>query len=185
MSSIYLHIGRLDEARVAHERALRSNPRSRTGNLEYFYIYSGDFVRAEEMAEAWYRERPTNTVTHVTRIITALLNGRLELAEERLAIALTHVPHEPWVVVLEGILHARRGHSDRALQCVGRALQSPRSFGHTHHVHHHVANVYALLGDVESAMAWVERTADTGFPCWPSGSIPIWRTCALSPPSSS
>ena len=71
------------------------------------------------------------------------------------------------IVVLEGILHARRGHSDLALQCVGRALDSPRSFGHTHHVHHHVACVYALLGDVDRAMAWLERAADTGFPCWP------------------
>ena len=167
MSGIYLHIGRLEDARAAHERALRSNPRTRTGNLEYLYIYSGDFVRAEEMAEAWYRERPGTTSTHMTRIITALLNGRLESAEERLASASAQVPDDPNFAALEGILHARRGHSDLALQCVARAVGSPRSFGHTHHVHHHAACVYALLGDVDRAMAWLERTADTGFPCWP------------------
>ena len=56
---------------------------------------------------------------------------------------------------------------DLALRCVRRALDSPRSFGHTHHVHHHVSCVYALLGDVDKAMAWLERAADSGFPCWP------------------
>jgi Flp pilus assembly protein TadD len=99
--------------------------------------------------------------------MTALLTGRLELAEERLASASTHLPGEPLVTVLEGILHARRGRADLALQSVSRAVDSPRSFGHTHHVYHHVACVYALLGDVERAMAWLERAVDTGFPCWP------------------
>jgi tetratricopeptide (TPR) repeat protein len=167
ISSIYLHIERLEDARLAHEQALRSNPRTRTGNLEYFYIYTGDFVRADQAAEVWYRERPGNIDALETRIITALLRGRLESAEQRLATASAHSPGDPLVVVLEGILHARRGHSDRALQCVGRALDFPRSFGHTHHVYHHAACVYALLGDVDRAMAWLERAADTGFPCWP------------------
>jgi eukaryotic-like serine/threonine-protein kinase len=166
-ATISLHIGRLEDARVAHEQALQSNPRTRTGNLEYFLIYSGDFVRADEAAEAWHRERPTNIYALVTRTMTALLTGRLELAEERLASASTHLPGEPLVTVLEGILHARRGRADLALQSVSRAVDSPRSFGHTHHVYHHVACVYALLGDVERAMAWLERAVDTGFPCWP------------------
>ena len=48
-----------------------------------------------------------------------------------------------------------------------RALDSPRSFGHTHHTHYNVACVYAVLQDTDTAMAWLERSADTGFPCWP------------------
>ena len=27
--------------------------------------------------------------------------------------------------------------------------------------------VYAVLGETDKAMAWLERSADTGFPCWP------------------
>src|SRR5436190_14557533 len=57
MATICMHIGRLEEGRIAHEQALRSNPRTRTGNLEYFYIYSGDVARAEVAVEAWCRER--------------------------------------------------------------------------------------------------------------------------------
>ena len=88
MASICLHIGRLEEARIAHEQALRSNPRTRTGNLEYFYIFSGDFARAEEAVEAWFRERPGSMSALVTRTLPPLLRGNLELAEQRLATAL-------------------------------------------------------------------------------------------------
>src|SRR6185369_8290689 len=56
MSGICAHIGRLPEARIAHEQALRANPKTRTSNLEYFYIFSGDFARAEEAVEIWFQE---------------------------------------------------------------------------------------------------------------------------------
>ena len=35
IASICLHVGRLQEARIAHEQALRSNPKTRSGNLEF------------------------------------------------------------------------------------------------------------------------------------------------------
>ena len=167
MATICLHIGRLEDARIAHEQALRSNPRTRTGNLEYFYIYSGDFARAEETSEAWFRERPGNLYALETRIIPALMCGNLALAEERLATALKSLPDEPLCVSSQGILHARRGQTGAALECVRKALDSPRSFGHTHHTHYNIACIYAVLGDTDKAMAWLERSVDTGFPCWP------------------
>ncbi len=167
MATICHHIGRLEEGRIAHERSLRSNPRTRTGNLEYFHIYSGDFARAEDASEAWFQERPGNMYALVTRIITALLCGKLVLAEERLAAALKSLPDDPWVVTFQGMLHARRGQTDVALECVRKALDFPRSFGHTHHTYYNIACVYAVLGDTDKAMAWLERSVDTGFPCWP------------------
>ena len=57
IASICLHVGRLQEARIAHEQARRSNPKTRSGNVEFFYLYSGDFTRAEEAGEAWIREK--------------------------------------------------------------------------------------------------------------------------------
>jgi adenylate cyclase len=167
MATICLHIGRLEEGRLAHEQALRSNPQTRTGNLEYFYIYSGDFARAEDAAEAWFRERPGSIYACITRVIPALLLGNLELAEQRLATALKQLPYEPGLATFQGILHARRGQTDVALECVRKALDSPRSFGHTHHTYYQIACVYAVLGDADKAMAWLERSVDTGFPCWP------------------
>jgi Tfp pilus assembly protein PilF len=84
-----------------------------------------------------------------------------------LAVALNHMPDEPMLVSIQGILRARRGQGDLARECVRKALDSPRSFGHTHHTYYNIACVHAVLGDTEKAMAWLERAADTGFPCWP------------------
>jgi tetratricopeptide (TPR) repeat protein len=167
MASICQHIGLLEEARIAHEHALRSNPQTRTGNLVYFYIYSGDFARAEAAAEAWFRERPANPDALNTRLIPPLLSGNLEVAEQRLAEALKRQPDDAVIISFQGMLHARRNETEAALLCVRKALDTPRSVGHTHHAHYNLASVYAVLGEPDKAMAWLERSVDTGFACWP------------------
>jgi DNA-binding SARP family transcriptional activator/TolB-like protein len=167
MSGICGHIGRLDEAQLAHERAQCANPLTRSGNLEWLHIYRGDFVRAEEAVEAWFRDRPDNFYSRYTRIIPPLSVGDLALAEERLELALSRAPGEPLLVSLEALLHAHRLESAAALECVGRAVATPRSFGHTHHTYYQLAGVYAMLGDAATAMAWLERSVDNGFACWP------------------
>ena len=167
MAGICLHIGRLDEARAVHERARRTNPMTRTGNLEFYYIYSGDFESAENLTEEWYRERPQNLNANYARILPPLLSGDLELAQERLSIALEQAPDVDLLVSLEGILHARRGEAELAVESVRRALDSPRSFGHAHHSYYQIACTYALLGKTEMAMGWLERSVETGFACAP------------------
>ena len=167
MSSICQHIGRLAEARQAHEQALRSNPKTRTGNLEWIYLMSGDYARAEKATEAWCLERPGNLYALMTRVLPPLWSGDLDTAAQRLAVVLTALPDEPLNHSMQAMLHARRGQADLALQCVRRALESPRSFGHTHHVHHYIASAYALLGDTATAMAWLQRSVAGGWACWP------------------
>jgi tetratricopeptide (TPR) repeat protein len=167
MATICLHIGRLQEARIAHEQAQRSNPKTRSINLWAFYLYSGDFARLEEAAEAHIRERPVTTYALASHSQPPLYSGDLDLAEQRLTAALNQLPDEPLIVSLQGMLHARRNQTDLALQCVRKALDSPSSFGHTHHTYYNIACVYAVLGDKDKAMAWLERTVNTGFACWP------------------
>jgi len=85
---------------------------------------------------------------------------------------------------MQGMLHARRNQSDPAVECVRRALDSPRSFGHTHHTYYQIACVYAVLGETDKAMAWLERSVETGFACWPFFQIdPISKACVRSPNS--
>ncbi len=167
IASICLHVGRLQEARVAHEQARRSNPRTRSGSLEYYLLYSGDFAGAEEAGEAWIRERPGATYALCFQPQPPLLRGDLDRAEQRLAMALQQLPGEPLITSLQGILYARRGQTGLALECVRRALELPRSFGHTHHTYYQIASVYAVLGETDNSMAWLERSVDTGFACWP------------------
>jgi serine/threonine-protein kinase len=167
MASICVHVGRMAEARVAHDRGQRSNPKTRNVNLEFWYLFTGDYARAEEAVAILVRERPEAMYALYASAYVPLVAGDLDLAEQRLAVALGHHPDEPLIVSLQGMLHARRGQTDLALECVRRALDSPRSFGHSHHTYYQVANVYAVLGETEKALAWLERSVDTGFACWP------------------
>jgi hypothetical protein len=50
---------------------------------------------------------------------------------------------------------------------VRKALDFPITVGHAHHTYYQVACVHAVLGETEKAMAWLERSVDTGNPCWP------------------
>jgi DNA-binding SARP family transcriptional activator len=167
MSGICLHIGLLREAEIAHHLARRLNPKTRSGNLEWIYILNGDYDRAEAAVEAWFRERPENLYVLSTRILPPLLSGDLDLAEQRAAVALESQPDEPLLLTLQGVLYARCNQADLALECVRRALDCPRSFGHTHHTHYNIACIHAVLGDPGSAMGWLERSVDGGFACWP------------------
>jgi tetratricopeptide (TPR) repeat protein len=167
MAAICLHIGRFDEARIAHEESQRSNPKNRNYNLEYIYLYSGDFARAEEAAEAWLREAPGHWFAFAYGAQPPLMTGNLTLAEQRLAAGLKLHPDEPTLLSLQGMLHARRDESGAALECVRKALEFPITFGHAHHTYYQVACVYAILRDTDKAMAWLERSVDTGNPCWP------------------
>jgi adenylate cyclase len=167
MASICSHIGRFQEALAAHDQARRSNPKTRANNLEFVLLWSGDFGRAEEAAEAWIRERPGAKYALWYHPMPALMIGDLDAAEQRLATALELYPDEPLIVSLQGMLHARRGERGPALECVHKAQESPLSFGHAHHTHHQIASVYAVLGEIHKAMAWLEHSVRTGNPCWP------------------
>jgi serine/threonine-protein kinase len=167
MATICLHIGRFPEARVAHAESQRVNPKNRTYNLEYIHLYGGDFARAEEAAAAWLKEAPDSWLALCYGAHPPLLTGDLHLADQRLAAGLKLFPRDPTLLSLQGILHARRNETTAALECVRQALDIPIGFGHAHHIYHQVACVYALLGQPEKAVAWLERSADTGFPCAP------------------
>jgi tetratricopeptide (TPR) repeat protein len=164
MSSICLHIGRFEEARIAHEKAQRAHPSKKPGIL---YLWSGDFAQAETAGEAWIRESPGDHQALWFHPQPPLMAGNVDLAERRLLAGLKIHPDEPRFISLQGMVHAQRNESDPAHECALRALTSPRSDGHTHHTYYQVACIYALLGKTDEAMAWLERTADTGFPCWP------------------
>ncbi|MEA2258693.1 MAG: eukaryotic-like serine/threonine-protein kinase [Acidobacteriaceae bacterium] len=169
MAAICLHIGRLQEARIAHEQAQRSNPKTGSNNLEFFYLYSGNFASAEKAAEAWIRDQRRETRYALWYYpLPPLMTGDLDLAEHRLAEGLKQLPDGPLIISLQGLLHARRGQPDLALQCVRRSLDSAsRSFGHNHHTYYQIACVHAILRERHKAMEWLERSVDTGFACWP------------------
>jgi tetratricopeptide (TPR) repeat protein len=74
---------------------------------------------------------------------------------------------EPLIASLQGVLYALTGREEQALDCMTRALASPKSFGHAHHTYYQIACILALIGRRETAFEWLERSVSSGFACWP------------------
>jgi len=170
MCSICLHIGRLEEARIALENAQRANPKNLqipAKQMALVHLWSGDFTQAEKAGEAWIRESPGDPQALWHHSQPALMNGDLDTAEWRLTAGLKLRPDDPLLISLQGMLQARRGQTGPAMEGAMRALSFAVVNGHTHHLYYQIACIYAVLRETDKAKAWLERSADTGFPCWP------------------
>ena len=170
MCTICMHIGRFEEAHLAFERAQRANPKNLqipARHVAQIHLWSGDFTSAEKAGEAWIRESPSEPNAHWFYPQPPLMTGDLDLAEIRLNAGLKLCPDDPLISSLQAILHARRGEAASAIDCARRAMGVPLANGHFHHVYYQVACTYAVIGELHQTMAWLERSADTGFPCWP------------------
>jgi len=168
LGTICAHIGRLKEARCAYERARLVNPQNLANhNIAQSYLWDGDLERAERELDVWARESPQNKYLLWFRPQPALFRGDLESARQYVDSALKLLPEEPLMISLNGLLYALHQDSAAALDCVHRACESPRSFGHTHHTHYQIACTYAVLGQPGKAFQWLERAIDGGFACWP------------------
>ncbi len=80
MANICSHIGRFEEALIAHERARQSNPKTRANNREFILLWSGDFARAEEAGETWIKEKPGTRYALWFHPLPALMMGDLDAA---------------------------------------------------------------------------------------------------------
>lgn len=55
----------------------------------------------------------------------------------------------------------------RINQRIIKQSENMKPYGHFHHVANIVAEIYAQLNKPEPAVAWLQKTSDTGFPCYP------------------
>jgi tetratricopeptide (TPR) repeat protein len=168
LGTICAHIGRFAESRMFYQRARQLNPQSSAGHgVSQAWMWEGNFAEAAREIEAWFKESPGHIYPVYWRPLAALLTGDLDRAAHLAAQALTLYPEEPMIISMQGLVHASRDEREPALDCVRRACAIPRSFGHSHHTYYQIAGIHSLLGQTAEAMAWLERSANTGFPCWP------------------
>ncbi len=168
LGTILAHIGQIPQALEAYRAAQRINPQNLGHfNIAQAYIWGGQYEEAADALEAFHQVKPGNKYCLWFRPQPPLLSGNLEEAAKFAAEAVAAYPDEPLMVSLLGLVQAHLGQTDVARQCAVNACASPLSFGHSHHTHYQLAGIYAALGEKQSAMHWLERAVDTGFPCWP------------------
>jgi TolB-like protein/Flp pilus assembly protein TadD len=168
LGTILAHIGQIRPALEAYRTAHRINPANPGHhNITSAYLWGGRYEEAAEAIEAFHQLDPGNRIYLWLRPQLPLLMGEFEEAAKFAADAVTAYPDEPMLVSLLGLVQAHLGQSDLARQAVTKACASPLSFGHSHHTHYQIACICAVLDDKQSAMHWLERAVETGFPCWP------------------
>ena len=95
MSAICMHVGRLHESRIAHEQAQRSNPKTRSVNLEFSISIAGTSRARRRQARPGFEKdlkpRTRSISTHNLRC----MSGDLDFAEQRLAAGLNNSPMSP------------------------------------------------------------------------------------------
>jgi tetratricopeptide (TPR) repeat protein len=168
LGTILAHIGLLDHARAMYERARAFHPRKAISHsIVQVYIWNHEYDLAREEIQAWLTENPGNKYPHYFAPLPAMMTGDLKEAKALLDEAARLLPEEPLLTSLRGVFYALTGKESKALDCLTMACASPKSFGHTHHVYYQFACILALLGQRESAFAWLERSVSSGFACWP------------------
>jgi DNA-binding winged helix-turn-helix (wHTH) protein/tetratricopeptide (TPR) repeat protein/TolB-like protein len=168
LGTILAHIGLLDHSRAMFERGRPFDPRKTISHsIAQVYLWSGEYEVALDEVEKWRADDPTNKYAIYFALDLAILTGEWEEAKRLLAEAGSLAQEEPMIIALQGVMHASVGESEEALRCISRACTNPKSFGHAHHSYYQIACILSLLNQPEAAFAWLERSVDTGFACWP------------------
>jgi DNA-binding winged helix-turn-helix (wHTH) protein/tetratricopeptide (TPR) repeat protein len=168
LGTILAHVGLLDLARTMYEQGRVFHPRRAISHsIVQVQVWSGEYDLAEKEIEAWRAESPGNKYPTYFAPQVAMLKGNWKNAKKLLDEALRSVPGDPMIVSLQGLLFAMTGKKTAALKCMAEACASPRSFGHAHHTYYQVAGILSVLGKLDTATEWLERSVSAGFACWP------------------
>ena len=169
LAVILFHVGMIDEAQRALERALALSPGHLVamGHVASCHYHRGDFAAARDVADRVANRNPSywhqNLAAH-SRLRLGDVEGAAAVADRMMAVtdegtARAHA--------LLAVIAARRGDPGRAHSHVAQAVASRKSFGHYHHVQYDIACVHALLGDAGEAVRWLREASANGYPCHP------------------
>jgi serine/threonine-protein kinase len=160
LGSVFMHVGLLDAALAQFDTVMALDPVNtfaprRIGRIRW---YQG---RYQQALDEW---------------------GNDDLFVEERAVVLASLGRRGEALALLGTA-TRRGRSDveavraAVLASLGRRPEAERAIGlavrlgdgtsHFHHAAEHIAAAYAQLGDSAAAVAWLQRTAREGMPCYP------------------
>jgi len=65
---------------------------------------------------------------------------------------------------MQALLFAASGDKSHAREKIEEAIKIGEGFGHFHHTTYAIASAYALMDEPESAMKWLNYTAENGYP---------------------
>jgi serine/threonine protein kinase/tetratricopeptide (TPR) repeat protein len=168
LGRVYQHIGLFDDSARELVTALEIDPAYAYANelLGLTYIYQMRYEDAIQTLKKVPRDLDPDWMGAV--LVQALFYlGRTDEAKAVLRERLNVCPDGTWLLSTEAIILAREGEREQALDRIRRSIESGKGLGHYHHTMHHIASAYALMGEPDSALQWLELAAGDGLPCQP------------------
>jgi len=166
---LYYHIGLFDKGEDEIKKAINLNPsdslaRFRLGAIE---LYRTNYARSLTILKTVPPEVNRSIVDRaIANVLFAL--GRTDesakIVDEFLA---ANSDEGGNVTSVKAMLLAKEGRKDEAEEAIRQAVEKGKSFQHFHHTTYNIASAYALLGNRDEALHWLQFTADEGFPCYP------------------
>ena len=170
LAVVYFHVGLFEQAQAEIEQALAINPGNTLARFRIGVIamYRGDYERALAIFNSTPLEK--NPALWAFQTATALFRlGRDREAADFIDKFLGDYPTDEGGVghSVRAMMLAKAGRRGEAEAAIAKALELGQRFGHFHHSAYNIASAYALLGDSEQAIRWLQDAADNGFPCYP------------------
>ena len=170
LSTVYAHIGLLDEAHQSVRRALEINPNNTMARFRVgvYYAYQGKFDDALRVFKTIPRDVSPMLVDRCIADVLVQI-GSLSEADAMVEHYLENFPQDEGgsFAGVKAVLLAKSGRAAEADVAIERALRIGRSFGHFHHTAHNIASAYAAMKRPDEAVKWLEHASDDGFPNLP------------------
>ena len=162
----FYHLGLLSEAieEGRRARALNPNPSVEVDRLQIVVqMLEGQYVSAVKQAEDLLPRTDASAIPQylgLAKFYTGDAAGARTILE---SIVRNGRPDERAESSLASI-EAAVGMRDQARARIAAVLRAPDQ---DHHVAYSLGAAFAQLGDADASVMWLERAANTGFPCYP------------------
>jgi len=169
LGAIYFHIGMLEAALGEFRIVLSLDPGSRftRPRVARIYWYQQKFDSAlaafsaiTDLSPGWKREEA------LTLWYLGKKEAAFEILDEQQKITETGSDKTDFAATYAVFL-AGTGKKKEAEENIKFAVAHGQGLSHFHHAEHLIASAYALMGNADSAVVWLQKTADHGLPCYP------------------
>jgi DNA-binding winged helix-turn-helix (wHTH) protein/TolB-like protein len=164
MAHLYAHLGLEEPALRELQRAMEIDPTSDINRGRYITVQEmlGRTDEAIAASVRFFPDKPEH------RPFYALLcSNRLEEAQKVLDAGFAKTPDDVNLQSSQILLLAVRGklaEADAEIPKIVAAAKPGRGF---HHIAHDIAAVYALEGNAQKSVEWLQKAADAGLPNYP------------------
>jgi serine/threonine-protein kinase len=175
LGQVLNHYGLMEEGIQCFDRALAIEPDDQYARVHRALSLYLEGKFAESLAAT--RDAAAGLPSAWARYQMTLCQLHLDRADEAAAAIEAHSRHFPGDVLvfsLRAIVSAMKGDAGGAREQLDLVVRNRKLFGHYHHAQYDAACAEAFLGNEETALDWLQESAENGFRCGPMIETDPW-----------